>query len=297
MRSNLDASESATLEIDKKYYFGKQCFKNAHYRFSKLAFRYGMRFLNDPFTIESVVQEAFLKLWNYRDSIASEEHARRFLFMHVKWECYAYFRSPVSRFYRRFTHLDAISNYDSVLGLCATDDTEMDEITTERLNAVNQVLPFLSAGKEKNLIKMYYTDGLSHKQIAAAYGNSVSAVSLNLRKAVNKLQTMILQPKKMIEGISEPAKKVIDRDQCIWLYNVEGLDKKQSQIYRLRIESKYSFEHIAITLNIPQSLAQKEYVKAWKIVSLLKKEKNAEPRARNSKTVGSANLPVTFRMA
>ncbi|WP_158829354.1 RNA polymerase sigma factor [Mucilaginibacter lacusdianchii] len=253
--------------------------------------RYGMRLLNDDFTIDNVVQEAFLKLWNYRDTITSQEHALRFLCQNVKWECYAYFRNPVSRFHRRFTYLDAIEDYDTVVGLCEplVDDDE-DAVTESQLKAIQDMIPFLSHGRDRSLLQLYYLDGLSYKQIALRYDISINAVSLEVRKGVEQLRSMLVTPQKLFADTSEVQHP--SANHRIWLYDIEGLTKEQSQIYRLRSECKYGFERIAVSLDLPQAYVQREYVKAWKVVSGQKKKEN-RPASVNA----AAHKPVTFLIA
>lgn len=253
--------------------------------------RYGLRMINDDFTIDNIVQEAFLKLWNYRETITSQEHALRFLRQNVKWECYAYFRNPVSRFHRRFTYLDAIEDYDTVLGLCepVVEDDE-DAVTESQLKAIKDMIPFLSHGRERSLLQHYYIDGLSYKQIALRYGISINAASLEVRKGVDKLKAMLVRPQKLFANRSEIHDTNIN--QRVWLYDIEGLSKEQSQIYRLRSECKYSFERIAASLDLPQAYVQREYVKAWKVVSM-KKNKGTDSSMAKFPT----HKPVTFLIA
>ena len=247
----------------------------------KSAFRYGMYMLNDAFIIENIVQEAFLKLWDFRETITGIEHALRFLKQNVRWECHAYFRSPVSRFHRRFTHLDALEEYDTVFVLYEPGEEE-DQLKENQLKAIKNMLPFLQAGKEKSWMKLYYADGLSHKQIALRYHVSITKVQLGLAKSINKLKAMIVRPESLFSTTIAPS----DLGSRIWLYDVEGLNREQSQIYRLRTESKYDFKRIAKYLNLPQSYVQQQYVKAWKLAGLQKRDKNID-------NCPSKSIPVT----
>jgi RNA polymerase sigma factor (sigma-70 family) len=256
-----------------------------------------MRMLNDAFTIDNVVQEAFLKLWNYRESITSMEHASRFLKQQVKWECHAYFRSPVSRFHRRFTYLDATEKDDSLLYFGEqVDEEEQDVITMSQLKAINDMMPFVAEGREKNLMKLYYVDGLSYKQIAARYGISITAVVNDLQKGIVKLKAMIVQPQKLF---STPVvqSRTSDNGQRVWLYDIEGLNKEQSQIYRMRMELKKEFAVIARALNLPQAYVQREYVKAWKTVNQQKKERGGVWQACSGAHLRTDYKPVTIRIA
>jgi RNA polymerase sigma factor (sigma-70 family) len=259
--------------------------------------RYGMWMLNDAFTIDNVVQEAFLKLWDYRETITSLEHASRFLKQQVKWECHAYFRSPVSRFHRRFTYLDATGNDDSLFYLGGqVDEEEQDAITMGQLKAINDMMPFIAEGREKNLMKLYYVDGLSYKQIAERYGISITAVVNDLQKGVAKLKAMIVQPQKLFcTPVVQP--RASDAEQRVWLYDMEGLSKEQSQIYRMRTELKQEFTSIARSLSLPQTYVQREYVKAWKAVSQQKKNKGSQLRIRSCAHLRTDYKPVTIRIA
>jgi RNA polymerase sigma factor (sigma-70 family) len=277
--------------------FTYQIYKVIYKRRYRSTHRYGMWMLNDAFTIDNVVQEAFLKLWNYRESITSLEHASRFLKQQVKWECHAYFRSPVSRFHRRFTYLDATGKDDSLLYFGEeVDEEEQDAITKGQLKAINDMMPFVAEGREKNLMKLYYVDGLSYKQIAARYGISITAVVNDLQKGIAKLKTMIVQPQKLFSTqVVQP--RISDAGQRVWLYDMEGLSKEQSQIYRMRMELKQEFGVIARSLNLPQAYVQREYVKAWKTVSQQKKETGGAWQAVSGAHLRNDYKPVTIRIA
>jgi RNA polymerase sigma factor (sigma-70 family) len=259
--------------------------------------RYGMWMLNDAFTIDNVVQEAFLKLWNYRESITSVEHASRFLKQQVKWECHAYFRSPVSRFHRRFTYLDATGNDDGLLYFGEqVGEEEQDAITMGQLKAINDMMPFVAQGREKSLMKLYYADGLSYKQIAARYGISITGVVNDLQRGIAKLKAMIVQPQKLFSTpVVQP--RTLEAGQWVWLYDMEGLSKEQSQIYRMRMELKQEFTSIARSLSLPQAYVQREYVKAWKAVSQQKKNKGNQFQAGSGAYPRTDYKPVTIRIA
>jgi len=290
---NANVEENGLTESNLPY----QIYKGVYKRCYRSAHRYGMWMLNDTFTIDNIVQEAFLKLWNYRESITSLEHASRFLKQQVKWECHAYFRSPVSRFHRRFTYLDATGNDDSLLYFGEQlDSEEQDAITMGQLKAINDMMPFLAEGKEKNLMKLYYVDGLSYRQIAARYNISITAVVNDLQKGIAKLKAMIVQPQKLF---STPVVQLraSGAEQRVWLYDMEGLNKEQSQIYRMRMELKQEFAVIARSLNLPQAYVQREYVKAWKTVSQQKKERGGAWQAGSGANLRTDYKPVTIRIA
>lgn len=258
--------------------------------FSSLRY-YGTCILNDKFTIDNIVQEAFLKLWNYRETITSIDHAKAFLKQNIKWECYSYIRHPVSRFHRRFTYLDAIDNFDTVFGLSEPEpDDEQDELTQRQLKAISDMIPFLAEGREKNLLKLYYIDGLSYKQIAHRHDISTAAASLGVRSGVEKLRSMIVRPQQLFAETKVSA--LMDANKRVWLHDIKGLTKEQSQIYRLRVECKYGFDRIARSLDLPLAYVQREYVRAWKVVNGQKEKKSSLSGA-----VLRSHKPVAFLIA
>lgn len=288
-----------TVEVAYSFTY-KNLYKSTH--------RYGMHLLNDTFTIDNIVQEAFLKLWDYREQMTSLLHASRFLKQNVRWECHAHFRNPVSRFHRRFTYLDAIENFDNIYGLTEAEPDECDAIAESQIREIADMIPFLPSGKAKTFMKLYYADGLSSRQIAGRYDMHVSAVHLELRRSTDRLKVMIVRPQRVFAASTSAARAAtentkipgIENGQRVWLYDIEGLNKEQSQIYRLRMESKYEFNRIADYLGLPQAYVQREYVKAWKAVSRQKKKTGSDhksPYSAGNKARYSETAITTFRIA
>ena len=46
---------------------------------SRSIYRYGMMLVKDEFIVNSIIQEAFLKAWTFRERLTSLDHTRRFL--------------------------------------------------------------------------------------------------------------------------------------------------------------------------------------------------------------------------
>ncbi|MFD0795159.1 RNA polymerase sigma factor [Mucilaginibacter litoreus] len=238
--------------------------------------RFGLRMLNDTYIIENIVQDAFLKLWNFRETITSTEHAERFLMQSVKWACYSYFRNAGSRFHRRMVQLDALENYDDFIVDVQEYNSDFDDVEQKRLDAISDAIAKVCYGREREVMELHFIKGFTHTQIAERYHLSVTTVTMILEKGKLRLKTVLLTAKDRqitSEGYAVTA--------AFWekLEQIEGLSADQSVIYQLRTVGKYSFEQIATFLCLPLSSVQLEYVKAFKIAGGQKK-KMADPASR-----------------
>lgn len=242
-------------------------------------FSFGLRLVSDSYLIENIVQDAFLKLWEFRDTIASHEHAERFLKQSVKWGCHAYFRNASSRFHRRMVQLDAFDNNDSILATCGGDpifNEPEDSVFDQRLQEAWQAIANCFYGREKEVMKLYFSKGFTHTQIAARYGISIRTITLILDKGKLRLKTMLVTAPKRIK--SRSIQKQHFSDLLTKSELIEGLNAEQNAIYQLRLIGKYNFDQIAGFLHLTTSYIQLEYIKAWKIVDWQKKKNKANKR-------------------
>lgn len=256
--------------------------------------RAGLRIFKNTFVVENIVQDAFLKLWNFRDKITSDDHARAFLLLQVRWDCYRHFSNAASCFHRELKLLDELPNYDAVYHIIEPEpyDLEEDELAVSRLRKVTGMLGMLSDGRMKSIFKAHYVDCLTHKLIAVRYGISVTAVTQELQKAVALLKNMVVKPEQMF-GENHDGGVSNVRGKSVRLYPVEGLSEQRSAIYHLRTVEKCSFDRIAACLCIPVAEAQKQYVEAWKVVSWLKKEKDKKDKVTAKRRVNAFIAPAT----
>ncbi|SDQ01474.1 RNA polymerase sigma factor, sigma-70 family [Mucilaginibacter sp. OK268] len=244
---------------------------------------YGLRISKNEFAVENIVQDAYLNLWNFKDTITDKGHAVAFLKQNIKWGCHSYFRSKTSRFHRQMIELDSLEAYDSILlpsAVFRNDEEVDDDFQDNRLQSTCTAISHIFYGKEKEVVELYFKSGLTHKQIALRYNLSVTTVTLILDKCKAKLKTILVSaPEKMGTNNKPnqlPLLTSINRPD-----EFEGLNHEQKQIYHLRTISKYSFDRIATELKMPVSYVRREYVKAWQAVSCQKKERATAAKWRN----------------
>jgi RNA polymerase sigma factor (sigma-70 family) len=229
--------------------------------FYKHLLRHGLRIIADEFVINSSIQEAFLKAWNFRERMASVLHTYRFLRLNVTWKCYDYYRHP-NQLHQRIIYTDNIDNYTKG---CYFDDKEHEgqvfAISEERLQAIDKVIPYLPATR-KTIFTLYFKYGLTHRQIAKRFSSSSQFISAELQKGLEDLKKVIHTAKKLDTPVI-PHHTDTRYPAC--------LQGELLQLFRLRYESKWSFEKIAAQMNLPLAYVQHEYIKAHRLINEMRK--------------------------
>ncbi|MGP8065965.1 MAG: RNA polymerase sigma factor [Acidimicrobiales bacterium] len=140
------------------------------------AYRTACLVLNDPSGAEEAVQEAFLRMWRFRDAMPEGEAARPWLYRVVVNSCYSWARKQWSADGRR-------APSDS-LGHVAEASPGPDEIAVigDRARAVRVALARLPEALRVPVVLRYYA-GLSEKEIAVAIHRRPGTVKSRLHEA------------------------------------------------------------------------------------------------------------------
>jgi RNA polymerase sigma factor (sigma-70 family) len=220
--------------------------------------RYGMRILPNEFAVATIVQEAFLKAWNFRERMTCLQHTFRFMCMNVKWACYDHYRQPGNRQVIYLEH-DTYSDVSFFPGLEEAEPICNDE---ELLKSIYDVMPYLSMNKQ-TILQLYFKYGFSYKQIARRYGSNVQAISNDLHEALAYLKKVIHSKKQLTQSVSKPVTNAKYRAE-------EYLTGEMLQLFKLRYENKLPFDVIAAKMNLPQPYVQQQYVAAHAKLQQLK---------------------------
>ena len=127
-------------------------------RHKRLLFWIGKQIITDEFVVECLVQDAFLRLWEYRDNIERPEHIFYFTRLVLKQSCYSHYRRSKNKFFRSVHSLDSYENYDSYL--TGYDPLEVAENIKDKVihdqyyEEIRKILPLLS-GERKHLIELW----------------------------------------------------------------------------------------------------------------------------------------------
>jgi RNA polymerase sigma factor (sigma-70 family) len=219
---------------------------------SRSIYRYGMMLVKDEFIVNSIVQEAFLKAWTFRERLTSLDHTRRFLKLTVRWECMHYYRNSKSKFYRSLIRLDWLENIHLLETLSEPEETNSLSIYT---NELLRIIPSLPNRRQRCILELHLIEGLSPKEISLRLQLPVRAINDEIQNACIYLRSLLTQ------STPTPDRTGGRKDTPL---NSEQLTREQRDIYSMRYSMRYSFLQIAELLKLPQPYVQQQYVVAHK---------------------------------
>ncbi len=230
--------------------------EQVHVRYKRLLFWLGKQMLEDDFAVETLVQDAFLKLWLHRDSIETPDHMICFLRFVLKRDCITYFNAPKNKFTRLTASLESFENYqDYLAGYDPRQDKQhllTQESDQRNVDEVKKVLNLLDP-KRRHLIRLCLEYGFHYKPIAEAMGSSVKDISNEVSRAIDDLR-------KILKGSSfeQPGKKTLSNNG-----QSDNISSQQREILKRRFEQKSSFTVIARELKLSEKEVHSEFLLAY----------------------------------
>ena len=220
--------------------------------------RYGMRILPNEFAVNTIVQDALLKAWDFRQRMTCLQHTFRFMCMNIKWACYDYYRQPGTRQVIYLGH----DTYPDVSFLPGLEEVEPVYNEEALLKSIYDVMPYLPLNKQ-TILQLYFKYGFSYKQIAKRYGSNIQTISNNVHEALAYLKKVIHAKKELTKPISLPVASAKCRAE-------EYFAGEMLQLFKLRYENKLPFDMIAAKMNLPQPYVQQQYAAAHARLQQLK---------------------------
>lgn len=226
-------------------------------RYHKRIFWFGKQIITDEFVVECLLQDAFLRLWEYREKMESPDHIFFFLRYVMKYSCYSHYAKPKNKFFRSVSSLESYENYQNYLAGYAPADDIRNLIDHDRqqhyFDEIIKVLPLLSV-ERKHLIELCLKHGFQYKAIAHAIGRGIKETSNEIKHAIADLKKILNHQDKMVSKSKtvSPTEKQYQ------------ISETQSLILKLRCEEKQSFATIAKTLELSQKEVHNEFIVAYK---------------------------------
>ena len=225
-----------------------------------------LRMVKEDIAATCIAQEAFLRLWQRRESISSLPHLTDFLFKQIKQAAYNYYAQPSTRFYRGLIQLDGIEHAAEYLLPDVSIAYELDNVQsadneTHKEREVQRkqlfaLLPDLPENQQ-HVIHLLLRYSLDYERIAWHLGGiSCYVAAKQIEKTIALLKSIL------VNGTNLSGGRITKKEVVI----TGGLNDEQARILRYRYELSYSFEEIAKLMDIRQSDVQLSFVQAHKIM-------------------------------
>lgn len=261
---------------EKSFYFDKFSRgdeKGLEYFYNQLyssLFHQRRRYIKDDVNADSIVSEAFLRLWLTRNSITCPNHIKTFLHNTTLVACKAYYKTSRHNFQRNMLKLDEIDNYQELVGGYDPEaepdpedviyQEEIEESLKLKWQQVEAVMPNLNQNQQL-FIKLSLKYDFNYERIAWHIGGiSDYQVARTVEKTLETLKSILTSSQKL-ESTGKAKKFKFEGDLC----------EEQSSILHMRYELQHSFEEIARALNLSQEHIKRAFVLAY---TKIKKMKN-----------------------
>ncbi|WP_300441404.1 sigma-70 family RNA polymerase sigma factor [Christiangramia sp.] len=232
---------------------------NIYARYRRQLFWIGKQKMSDEFVIESLVQDAFLKLWEHRERIEDPDHIYYFLRYVIKTECTYYYCRPKNQFYRSMARLENFGNYQEfMLGYDPNIEDEhlKDQcLEQEAFDRIKEILPLLSSEKS-HLIKLCLKHGFRYKYIGQLMGKGVTETSNQVKKTIQEIKAIITHGSSLENSSNSDNRNKAE----------EEITEQQQRVLQLRCEQKESFSAIAKELNLSQKEVHSQFIAAYKLM-------------------------------
>ena len=145
--------------------------------FYKRLYVFALRFVSDPQSAESIVQEVFVKLWINKNEINITSSVKAYLYTAVKNQSLNYLN-------KEKWLVSADERLDS--SLSSRRSPEEDAIQNEHYRAIHNAIEELpDQCRRIYLMKKY--DDLSYKEISEVLGISINTVKTQMKRALKSL--------------------------------------------------------------------------------------------------------------
>lgn len=219
----------------------------------------GVRYIKDDVNANSIVSEAFLRLWLSRKNITSPTQIDQFLRKLIRDACRAYFRTSSNRFQHSLLRLDDMENYEEFLVGHATEIDEQHEPDQQNPGAqlsgqwkkIKAIIPNLPSDQQL-FLRLCIKYSFDYGRIAFYIGGiSDYQVAMKVERTIAGLKAIITDTQKL-EVAGKQSK-----------FRFEGdISEVQSSILHMRYQLQYSFSEIATALNLDQGYIQQAFAAA-----------------------------------
>lgn len=182
MGRNYQQLDEESLLRDMKYNGKESAFQELFYRYQDRVFRYAIKIVPTREVAEEILQDVFLKVWNYRAQIDENKPFSALLFKIAK-------NTILNTLKQQKTHLQLTP--DTIEHLAFHICPEHDMIWKQYVNILNDALATLP-DRCREIFQKSRFEGLSYEEIAQEMGISKDTVRLQIIKSLKQLKKYLL---------------------------------------------------------------------------------------------------------
>lgn len=230
-------------------------------RFYRLYAYRASRYIREDLDAHCAVQEAFLRLWIFRENIDDIPHLHRFMNEQVKEAGKAYHRKRSNQFRRKLLWLFDYDDPDSLMASPEWPDgpsleiEEPDEQHSEQLESLNRLLPHLDRDQQL-FIRLCLRFDFNFERIAFYLGGIREyEVAQRVNKCIERLKSLLADSRKLSQ---------VTRTHTLRMD--QQLTSEQADILRHRYELGNSFEEIAGILRLSPEKVRTLFIQAFTII-------------------------------
>ncbi|MFD1001114.1 RNA polymerase sigma factor [Ohtaekwangia kribbensis] len=154
-------------------------FRELFNRYAGKVFRYVMRFVPAEPVAEELMQDVFMKVWNYRENLDASQSFNNFLFRITKNHILNHLRDM---------QRDVALNKEYRLSLSSFHNAVEESLIHEEYIALANKAIALLPDKRRSIFIMSRLEGMSYEQIAQALDISKDTVRLQMIKSIKSIR-------------------------------------------------------------------------------------------------------------
>jgi RNA polymerase sigma-70 factor (ECF subfamily) len=162
-----------------------EAFEQLYLRYTNSILYHARRYINDPVEAEDAAQEAVIEMYRNIGTLKDPNAFVPWMYRLTKFVCLKHVRDLASK-----RGGQSVADIDDFAEILADENTESDPakaiVEEERTRAIRATIGRLPE-KQREAVILFYYEGLSYREIAAAQGTTPSTVSTNIMKAKRKI--------------------------------------------------------------------------------------------------------------
>ena len=234
-------------------------FNYFYHRFYRLYLNRALRYIREEDEAHGAVQEAFSRVWIFREALEDSAHLHRFLNRCLKAACATWRGSSRNRFRRNLVpfpdYEEGLLSYNAAVFDSVADTGERSGPDPRQLHSLHRLLPHLDS-RQQLFIRLCLRFDFNFERIALYLGGvSEQEVERQVGKCIERLKSLL-----------DNSRKLLHVKPVITLHTDPRLSTTQAEVLRLRYEQGCSFEEIAHTLRLTPAYTRTLFIQAFTLI-------------------------------